>query len=97
MQKEQIELDKKNVKQEQASKQYLEQISTQTKKIEELKQSLDDNRKKQEELKALAESESALKLKAEEEKKAMDERKTQMVQDTLRFAIMRGRQNKIIA
>ena len=36
------------------------------------------------------------KLKAEEERRNLDVTKSAFVQDALRYAIMRGRQNKII-
>lgn len=44
----------------------------------------------------LAEAEAAAKLKAEEEKIALDVTKTEFVQNALRYAIMRGRQEKVI-
>ena len=44
----------------------------------------------------MAEAEKQAKLKAEEEKRAVDATKTEFVQNALRYAIMRGRQAKVI-
>ena len=44
----------------------------------------------------LSEEEQAAQLKAEEEKRAVDVTKTEFVQNALRYAIMRGRQAKVI-
>ena len=44
----------------------------------------------------MAEAEKQAKLKAEEERRAVDATKTEFVQNALRYAIMRGRQAKVI-
>ena len=55
-----------------------------------------ENRRKQEELQKLADSEAAAKVKAQEEKIAIDVTKSEFVRNALRYAIMRGRQEKVI-
>lgn len=57
---------------------------------------MEENSRRQEELKATAAAEAALKQKAEEEKAALSVTKNEFVKNALRFAIMRGRQDKII-
>jgi hypothetical protein len=57
---------------------------------------LQESKSRQNELKKKAEEEATLKKKAEEEKLAMDVTKSEFVVNALRFAIMRGRQQKVI-
>lgn len=71
-------------------------MKAQIKSIDELKAELAENRKKQSELEAQAKAEADAKLKAEAEVAATNVTKNEFVQNALRFAIMRGKQNKLI-
>ena len=88
--------DKENAQEAKASKARTAELDKQIKKIEELKESLAENRAIQVELKATAEAEKAAKLKVEDEKRALDVTKTEFVQNALKYAIMRGRAAKVI-
>ena len=88
--------EKENAQEAKASKARTAELDKQIMKIEELKESLAENRAIQVELKATAEAEKAAKLKVEDEKRALDVTKTEFVQNALKYAIMRGRAAKVI-
>ena len=94
---EERKLDEQIASQQEESKKYMADLEDSRKKIEELKTSLSDNKKRQEELQAQAVSEAQLKLKAEEEKERLEVLKHKLCCQAISYAVMRGRQNKLIA